>query len=833
MGTNMESNANATPPRNAAPAGYVFSATALFVSALLCGEAALAEPAAAQQTSAPSSGLEEIVVTAEKRSESLQNVPGSVVALTSDELDRRGITSVSSLMSGDVPSVRVEPFAGNPTILEVSMRGFINPNGSDITNENPVPTYIDDVYYGRQNSLALELNDLERLEVLRGPQGTLFGKNAEGGALRMVSREPTGEFGLNAKFEGGNYGYKKGGAHIDLPAIGILSAKVDLIGTSNNGWTTNPAPGQHNYGILESGAGKLTLLLKPADNLKFEYAGDYTSLKTTEDWNAQISYDPSLTGSPYSSIWPNTTSTPLSEPLATYRPLDNQVYWGNRFNAEWEINDNLTFKSISAQRVDKAREYNTAQIAAVVPGPFFSPGFFTPGSPTFFNCVLGPTLCGAVLTGTIPDYTINHRQFSQEFQLIGKSDRWDWVAGLFYIKETGSQDEVTYFGTVVPGVLGPMHFVGPIPSWLPLSPTTTSAVLSPLFGPVGTAGAEVTESSKAIFGQATYRPPGFDDKLSFTAGLRVGKDDKSAVRPANGGDVWPAATYPAFPNGPISGGMPCPQSPGCSPSVSHTLASPMAAIAYKFTPDVSTYFRFSTGYQAPGLSVGSQTFKYSEPSTVRAFELGVKSELAEHTVRLNLAGFYEQWKDQIENVQTTSSSTVEFFNGPTINISGLEFDGAYAPVAGLTFEAAATYLHGSQAAVTNPFAPPPGFPAVSSAFRLVALPTWTASFGMTDEIAHTSYGVWRVNVQANGTASYYTVPNVDSPVASYWLVNGKLVLGDIPLGSTGGRLEIGAFANNILNKSYNTFVYQIPGPITAGSYGPPRMYGGSIAFKYK
>ena len=259
----------------------------------------------------------------------------------------------------------------------------------------------------------------------------------------------------------------------------------------------------------------------------------------------------------------------------------------------------------------------------------------------------------------------------------------------------------------------------------------------------------------------------------------------------------------------------------------------MAAIAYKFTPDVSTYFRFSTGYQAPGLSVGSQTFKYTEPSTVHSFELGVKSELADHTVRLNLAAFFERWLDQIESIQTVSSSTTEFFNAPRINISGLEFDGAYAPVAGLTFEAAATYLHGSQAAVTNPVPAPAGFPATSAAFHLVALPTWTASFGVTDEIARTSYGVWRVNVQANGTASYYAVPNVDVPVASYWLVNGKLVLGDIPLGSTGGRLEVGAFANNILNKSYNTFVYQIPGPITAGSYGPPRMYGASIAFKYK
>jgi iron complex outermembrane receptor protein len=248
----------------------------------LCGASAGWAQQAASTAAPAGSALEEIVVTAQKRSESLQNVPLSVAALTTEELDRRGITGVASLMQGDIPSLRVEPFAGNQTVLEVGIRGFINPNGSDITNENPVPVYIDDVYYGRQTSIALELNDLERIEVLRGPQGTLFGKNAAGGAVRLISKEPTGQFGLDAKFDAGNYGYKKGIAHIDLPAIGGIAAKIDLLGTNSDGWTTNPAPNQHNYGVTESGAGKLTLLFKPTDTLRVEYAGDYTSIKSTE-----------------------------------------------------------------------------------------------------------------------------------------------------------------------------------------------------------------------------------------------------------------------------------------------------------------------------------------------------------------------------------------------------------------------------------------------------------------------------------------------------------------------------------------------------------------------
>src|SRR5262245_23210565 len=144
--------------------------------------------ALAQQTSG-GAGLEEIVVTAQRRSESLQDVPLSIAALGSEQMESMGITSVASLMSGQVPSVQMRPFAGNQSIIYVTIRGFSNPNGADILNENPVPIYIDDIYYGRPTSIAMELSDMERIEVLRGPQGTLFGKNSAGGTIRVVSKD--------------------------------------------------------------------------------------------------------------------------------------------------------------------------------------------------------------------------------------------------------------------------------------------------------------------------------------------------------------------------------------------------------------------------------------------------------------------------------------------------------------------------------------------------------------------------------------------------------------------------------------------------------------------
>jgi iron complex outermembrane receptor protein len=790
---------------------------------LAAAPAAASDATAASDNGESGGGLEEIVVTAQKRSESLQQVPLSVQALTADQLQARGITNIASFATGEVPSIRVEPFAGNQSIVEVGIRGFLDPNGSDITNENPVPIYIDDVYYGRQTGVALELNDLERVEILRGPQGTLFGKNAEGGAVRMVSKEPTGQFDVRVLAEGGNFGYKKGVAHVDLPAVSGLSAKIDVLGTDNDGYTSNYAPGQHNYGVTQAFGGKLTLLYKPNDVLTAEYAGDYTKLRTTEYWNAQIS-----TTDPYhATVWANQTTFPQSVQYQTYRPYDPQTYWGHRLTASYAITDDVTVKSISSFRVDQSTIYNTAANSSVVPGPFFSPGFGV----TTANCLLGPVLCGGAFTGVVPAYNIDHRQVSEELQLTGKTGDFEWVTGLFYIHEKGSQVESTYFDTLLPNSLGPIT-----QGFLPITPTTSTLIstTSPGFGPVGTAGADVTESSAAAFGQATWRPSALERKLALTAGVRVGHDKKEATRPAPG-VVYPVVTYPDV-TGNFPAGLPCPQSPQCSPSISQNKASPMAAASYNWTDSVQTYFRFSTGYQAPGLSVGSQTFRYVDASTVQSYELGIKSELLERTLRANLAAFYLNWNHPQENVQTVSSSTVEFFSGPKISISGAELELTYQPMQALRLDGELTVSHGRQATVTNPFPPPGSLGGIQVPFAIVSLPDWAASLSASYDLARTDYGIWRFTLQGNGTASYFTVPNAPA-VDSYWLLNARLSLLDIPVGGENSRLEISAWGRNLADKSYRVFQYETPGTAPASfnvnaAYGVPRTYGASITYRF-
>jgi iron complex outermembrane recepter protein len=828
MGADHQSTRNKQPAtRKTQIATGIASALAAFV--LQTPAAAQSEPqvAAADQAAAAAGesngeGLQEIVVTAEKHKERLQDVPASIEAVTSESLEQRGITGVQSLVQGDIPSVRVEPFAGNQSVLEVGIRGFIDSNGTDITNENPVPIYIDDVYYGRQNGMALELNDLQRIEVLRGPQGTLFGKNAEGGALRLVSKAPTGQLGADLKAEAGNFSYWKATGHINLPEVAGFSTKIDLLDTQDSGWTKNPAPGQHNFGVTKAHGAKATIDFSPFDRLLLEYAGDYTDLQTSEAFNAQIkSTDPYTAG-----IWPNTTSAPSSEPYALYRPLDPQVYWGHRLNADFKVDEHLNVRSISAYRQDQATLYNTASTSAALPGVFLFPG---PCSPAI-------VFCTSAVTGPVPIYQLSHHQFSEELQLIGKYDHWDFVGGLFYIKEGGWQNEVTYLGTLVTGAVNLGNFAT---GFLPYNTPTGSVVANPLIGPLGTAGAKIDESSKAAFAQATYHPA---DRWAVTAGVRYARDEKSAIRPANGGSVYSNVVAINPRTGTLTPGnttvYPCPQSPQCNPSVSDSHVTPMASVSYTLVPDVTTYARFATGYQADGLSIGSQLFKYVRPSKVDSYELGFKSEFDQRRVRFNAAVFHEYWTNPQENIQTTSSSTVEFFNGPPINIDGLELEAAWKPVKDLTLSADATFLHGSQSPIGNPYAAQltaAGVPVVPFSLNLVNLPHWAGSVSANWDFVHTSYGIGRISLQANGTGHYFAVPNVTTPVGTYWLLDGRVALTEIGLGRA-GRLEVALWGKNLTNRSYTTFVYAAPGLAgvnTDGTFGVPRTYGGSLAWKFE
>jgi iron complex outermembrane receptor protein len=771
--------------------------------------------------------LEEIVVTAQIRSESAQNIPLAITALGSDELEKRGITSVGDLVTGAIPTLKVNQVAGSPTVLEVAIRGFVNPNGTDITTENPVPFYIDGVYFGREQGSALDLTEIDSLTVLRGPQGTLFGKNAMGGAVQINSKEPTGEFGLRQTVEGGNLGYWKSITHLDLPRIGDVSAKIDFLATDNNGWQTNPsgpaANGnfpynptsastvqEENFGRVQATGGQLTLRYQPTDTFSVDFATDLTKAGSTNVISQVLSSSDLYTPS----VWPNQTSRVDASQYPIFRPLDNQEYYGQRLTAHWHVSDGLTVKSITAFRHDSSLEYNTPEPAATLPGVFLGRGDL------------------GVASGVVVTYDIHHKQISQEFQFIGTGNELRWVGGLFFMNERGSQIDNTYFSLAFPNaVLGASQVPG-LPGIASLGKATT---LDPAFyQPSQITGADVKNTSAAAFGQATWSPSAFDSKLALTAGVRLGMDKKTVMRPF--GFVWDSVTYAARqgaspPTPPQVPGEVCPCAPA---SITERRALPLFIASYDWTENQKTYLSYSTGYRPATYSLSSQTLNPARADSAATVELGSKTEFFDHRARINLAAFRVLWRHPQENASTTAANTVEFFNGPTVTIEGLELDSSFALMEGLVISIAGAYNNGKQPTLVSPFAPPGGAPE-QQFVHIVDLPRLSGTVSVLYDVLKADYGTWRLNLDANGTSHYFSNPGISNENPGYGLLNARFGLAGMRIGENGGSLDLMLFGKNLLDRSYQVYDYHtggVTGQNSIAVFGQRATYGMSLLYRY-
>ena len=244
--------------------------------------------AQAQQQTA----LEEVIVTAQKREELVQDAPLAVTALSAEQLDRLGISSLGDLGQGAVPSLKVQPYANSVATLIISIRGVGAEDAGSITTESPVGVYVDGVYLGRGQGLGADILDLERLEVLRGPQGSLYGRNSIGGAVSFVTLKPSGEFGFKQKFTyGADWDYYRSISQIDLPGFDIgggrLSAKISYLKTDRDGWVENAGSALGaDFGDYWSDAregGRLALRWD-LDNWVVDYSFDYAETEVGQAW---------------------------------------------------------------------------------------------------------------------------------------------------------------------------------------------------------------------------------------------------------------------------------------------------------------------------------------------------------------------------------------------------------------------------------------------------------------------------------------------------------------------------------------------------------------------
>ncbi|RYG16509.1 MAG: TonB-dependent receptor, partial [Caulobacteraceae bacterium] len=289
---------------------------------LLLGTALLAAPVSAFAQTAPApvdtapAGLDDIIVTATKRETNLQDTPISISVVNAEALQNRHVQSLMDLADGSVPGLRIATFEARQSALTIGIRGIVPNDANQPAREQGVGVYVDGVYLARQHGLAAALLDIERVEVLKGPQGTLFGRNTEGGALSLVTKKPTGVFGMRAVAGIGNLESYNSELHVDFPSIGDFAFKVDGIISVQGPVTENILPGETGFGQYDRRGVRFQTRWTPTENFTATFAADVSKDKNTPFYSQLLNYNPN--GLP---VVPFTSTTVPSGSIRGLSPL--------------------------------------------------------------------------------------------------------------------------------------------------------------------------------------------------------------------------------------------------------------------------------------------------------------------------------------------------------------------------------------------------------------------------------------------------------------------------------------------------------------------------------
>src|SRR5690554_4852863 len=221
--------------------------------------------------------IEEVVVTAQKRSENLQETPIAISALTSNDMEKRGILDYDDIVKS-MPTLSQTPYPSSDLLI-LYMRGQGVSDPMQVTSDGSVGLYIDGLYISRPQGALFDLAGLERVEVLRGPQGTLYGRNTTGGAANLITAKQTGDFGFKQTLSFGSRDYFRSLTTVDLPAVGDLAAKLTVMKRNQDGYVKNA--GGADYGLNDQLGGRLALRWDAAENFTVDYSMETGTLESS------------------------------------------------------------------------------------------------------------------------------------------------------------------------------------------------------------------------------------------------------------------------------------------------------------------------------------------------------------------------------------------------------------------------------------------------------------------------------------------------------------------------------------------------------------------------
>ncbi|GGC06708.1 TonB-dependent receptor [Novosphingobium endophyticum] len=749
--------------------------------------------AAAQQTGADARenvGIGDIVVTARRTQETLQDVPLSVTAFSGDQLEALDINSFADI-GKTVPNLDVQRQFGSASAPQFALRG-VSTGTLKFEADAGIGLYIDGVYLGRPAGTAFDLADIDRVEVMRGPQGTLFGRNSTGGAINFVTAAPTGEFGVKAEGTLGNYDRRRGRITVNLPAFGPLSARISYLHDENRGYVRNLTPGREftftepfgtvrsakTFGAENTDAVAVAIRLDTGD-LTADYKFDYTDKVSTQLGQQLLGYDPTYTAgvgnppfytAPPSIYVPATTEYQKALALDFTTPSRLKIQ-GHSLTVAYLLNENITFKSITGYR--KMDEF--------VGGNDIDGGAYDGGA-------IDPSLTGLPFTNISSIEDRHQKQFTQEVQLLGTMGNLDWVLGGFYFRETGRDNNPVFIGVV-------------FPTFTTIQPRTTptDGNTIDIFGVPSDylAGADTSIRNKSVAGYAhvAYKQEHFE----LAGGIRYTKDDRREV-------VRAAGLVPAFvPAGTFNA------------SFDHWDFD--ATATYIANRDIRAYLRFATGYLSGGV-LGGVEFK---PETVKSYEAGVKADLIDNTLRVN-ASYFITRRSNVQTLGFNAASGTFLFSSPRGKEDGFELELTARPSRHFTFNASYGYLN--QRLSDDP---------VNGPVNSLAPKNTLSVGGQYDspEFSNGSYVSFRLDgffrdkrlsdpIQAAATNRLTTLP-------SRFDMNARLSLVDIPIAMT--KAKVSAWVQNLTNNHELEFARNLSTNVI-GTFQVPRTWGVDIGMQF-
>lgn len=811
-------------------------------------------------SSASADSLEEIVVTAQKRAETSQEVPISISVLRAGDIEARGIANMQDLI-GEIPGVNGFSAAGSKGTVSLTMRGIGAGNPANLSLDPVVGLYQDGVYVGKMAGSALDVAELERIEVLRGPQGTLYGRNSTAGAINFVTRKPSGTFGFKAKATVGNYDERSLHASMDLPALDLSASGLGELAASVAWQTRDRDPlykntaGRKGFDSIDREAWRIALQWSLSDALTIDYSHDASKLDESsllekvigftpldpagnvnrlamlrgtiaraEQWSALPGTDPRIASRWIPSMRQTLAAYEAVEQRgegrvrrggADHPPRTTNDGSGDALTISWDagklgILGDVSFKSITASRDMKVYAFGDLEsIDSTLDGNGVGAmhdllyltlaNLYTPTSGVAYPLVDGlwQAIDSIGAYHSKQDTVSKYRQFSQEFHMIGTTDRLEYVLGLYYLDDEAKYDRRAIFAAPLTGA-SRMYYR-----------TRTEAL--------------------AAFGQTTWRPAGLDDRLALTVGLRYTEEDKDILYD------YPSISTPFGPT---------PARLLKRDRSFHNLSGNLT-LAYQFTDDLNAFVRYATGYRSGGFNGEVFDNAYDEEE-IEQWEIGLKSEWLERRVRLNASIYTYTYDDlQVSQIKTDgSTATTVISNAGEARRWGGEVELQVVPFDDLLLSLSYSHISGDfekfpKLCGTN--TPQRCIDTHSRARRTTPAQQFGASADYL--VARTPIGNIRAYAQLNWQSAWkenalWTAVIAGEPVIydhidmdARTIVDARLTLEEIPVAA--GSLAVSLWGKNLTNDDYPVFGVNFGSMgIITESYGNPRTYGLEIRYEY-